>query len=59
MKNKLLLSLWLLGAVLYTGSTVFLANAVLGGVGGHADKAKPDDGRGGRRPMPKGEHFRR
>jgi Bacterial SH3 domain len=41
MKNKLLLSLWLLGAVLYTGSTVFLANAVLGGVGGHADKAKP------------------
>ena len=41
MKNKLLLSLWLLGAVLYTGSTVFLANALLGGVGGHADKAKP------------------
>ena len=43
MKNKLLLSLWLLGAVLYTGSTVFLANAVLGGMGGShaADKAKP------------------
>jgi Bacterial SH3 domain len=43
MKNKLLLSLWLLGAVLYTGSTVFLANAVLGGIGGShaADKAKP------------------
>jgi hypothetical protein len=43
MKSKLLLSLWLLGAVLYTGSTVFLAHAVLGGVGGShaADKAKP------------------
>jgi hypothetical protein len=41
MKNKLLLSLWLLGAVLYTGSSVFLANTLLGGVGGHADKAKP------------------
>jgi hypothetical protein len=43
MKNKLLLSLWLLGAVLYTGSTVFLANAVLGGIGGShaADKVKP------------------
>lgn len=43
MKSKLLLSLWLLGAVLYTGSTVFLAYAVLGGIGGShvADKAKP------------------
>lgn len=41
MKSKLLLSLWLVGAVLYTGSTVFLANTLLGGVGGHADKAKP------------------
>jgi len=34
MKSRLLLSLWLLGAVLYTGSTMFLAHAVLGRVGG-------------------------
>jgi len=40
MKSKLLLSLWLLGAVLYTGSTLFLASAVLGGIGG-GDKSKP------------------
>ena len=30
MKSKLLLTLWLVGAVLYAGSTVFLAHAVLG-----------------------------
>jgi Bacterial SH3 domain len=43
MKNKLLLTLWLAGGVLYAISTVFLANAVLGGIGGgHAgDKEKP------------------
>jgi len=42
MKSRLLLSLWLLGAVLYAGSTVFLANAVLGGIGGSpaAEKGK-------------------
>jgi hypothetical protein len=44
MKSKLLLTLWLVGAVLYAGSTVFLAHAVLGGLGGsHApDKLKAD-----------------
>jgi hypothetical protein len=30
MRSKLVLTLWLLGAVLYAGSTVFLAHAVLG-----------------------------
>ena len=30
MKSKLLLSLWLIGGVLYAGSTVFLANTLLG-----------------------------
>jgi Bacterial SH3 domain len=34
MKSKLLLTLWLIGGVLYAGSTVFLAHAVLGGAGG-------------------------
>jgi hypothetical protein len=33
MKSKLLLALWLIGGVLYAGSTVFLAQAVLGGAG--------------------------
>lgn len=42
MRNKLLLTLWLVGAVLYTGSTLFLAQAVLGGIGGPViDKSKP------------------
>jgi hypothetical protein len=42
MRSKLVLTLWLLGAVLYAGSTVFLAHAVLGGgsVSTPADKAK-------------------
>ena len=31
MQNRLILTLWLVGAVLYAGSTVFLAHAVLGG----------------------------
>ncbi len=30
MQNKLLLSLWLVGAVLYAGGTIFFANAILG-----------------------------
>jgi len=34
MKSKLLLTLWLIGGVLYAGSTIFLAYAVLGGAGG-------------------------
>jgi Bacterial SH3 domain len=38
MQNKLILTLWLVGAVLYAASTVFLAHTVLGG--GAADKAK-------------------
>jgi len=33
MKSKLLLTLWLMGGVLYAGSTIFLAQAVLGGAG--------------------------
>ncbi len=33
MKSKLLLTLWLIGGVLYAGSTAFLAQAVLGGGG--------------------------
>lgn len=42
MRSKLLLTLWLAGAVLYAGSTAFLAQAVLGGgsVSTPADKAK-------------------
>ena len=42
MRNKLVLTLWLVGAVLYAGSTAFLAHAVLGGgsVASPADKAK-------------------
>jgi Bacterial SH3 domain len=42
MRNKLVLTLWLVGAVLYAGSTAFLAHAVLG-VGSSAapaDKVK-------------------
>ncbi len=39
MQNKLILTLWLVGGVLYAGSTVFLAHTVLGG-GSAADKAK-------------------
>jgi Bacterial SH3 domain len=31
MRNRLFLTLWLVGAVLYAGSTIFLARAVLGG----------------------------
>lgn len=30
MKNKLLLSLWIAGGLLYAGGTIFLANAILG-----------------------------
>jgi hypothetical protein len=43
MRSKLVLTLWLVGAVLYAGSTAFLAHAVLGvggGGGAPADKAK-------------------
>ena len=42
MRSKLVLTLWLVGAVLYAGSTVFLAHAVLGGGNtvSPADKAK-------------------
>ena len=42
MRSKLVLTLWLAGAVLYAGSTAFLAQAVLGGgsVSTPADKAK-------------------
>ena len=42
MRNKLVLTLWLVGAVLYAGSTAFLAHAVLGGgsVASPAEKAK-------------------
>jgi cytoskeletal protein RodZ len=39
MNSRLVLTLWLVGAVLYAGSTVFLAHAVLGG-SAPADKAK-------------------
>src|SRR5262245_35955796 len=39
MKSRLVLTLWLVGAVLYAGSTVFLAHAVLGG-SAPADKGK-------------------
>ncbi|MFZ1069787.1 MAG: SH3 domain-containing protein, partial [Methyloceanibacter sp.] len=38
--NRLILTLWLVGAVLYAGSTVFLAHAVLGGGSSAPDKAK-------------------
>lgn len=42
MRSKLVLTLWLVGAVLYAGSTAFLAHAVLGGgsVSTPADKAR-------------------
>jgi hypothetical protein len=40
MNSRLVLTLWLVGAVLYAGSTVFLAHAVLGGGNAPADKAK-------------------
>ena len=41
MKSRLLLTLWLAGAVLYAGSTIFLAHAVLGGSSTvPADKSK-------------------
>jgi Bacterial SH3 domain len=40
MQNRLILMLWLVGAVLYAGSTVFLAHAVLGGGSSALDKAK-------------------
>jgi outer membrane biosynthesis protein TonB len=40
MQNRLFLTLWLVGAVLYAGSTVFLAHAVLGGGSSAPDKAK-------------------
>jgi hypothetical protein len=39
MQNRLILTLWLVGAVLYAGSTVFLAHAVLGGGSSAPDKA--------------------
>jgi len=39
MKSKLLLTLWLIGGVLYAGSTVFLAQAVLGGAGASSKQA--------------------
>src|SRR5262245_11171209 len=39
MQNRLILTLWLVGAVLYAGSTVFLAHAVLGG--GSSAPGKP------------------
>ena len=39
MNSRLVLTLWLVGAVLYAGSTIFLAHAVLGG-SVPADKAK-------------------
>jgi Bacterial SH3 domain len=39
MNSRLVLTLWLVGAVLYAGSTIFLAHAVLGGSAA-ADKAK-------------------
>jgi hypothetical protein len=39
MQNRLILTLWLVGAVLYAGSTVFLAHAVLGG-GSAPDKTR-------------------
>jgi Bacterial SH3 domain len=39
MNSRLVLTLWLVGAVLYAGSTMFLAHAVLGG-SAPADKAK-------------------
>jgi len=32
MRSRLVLTLWLVGAMLYAGSTVFLAHAVLGGI---------------------------
>ena len=38
MNSRLVLTLWLVGAVLYAGSTIFLAHAVLGGSAA-ADKA--------------------
>jgi len=41
MQNRLLLSLWLVGAVLYAGSTIFLAHSILGGGTQAGDKAKP------------------
>src|SRR5262245_17511635 len=40
MQNRLILTLWLVGAVLYAGSTVFLAHAVLGGGSSAPDKTK-------------------
>ena len=41
MQNKLILSLWLIGGLLYAGSTVFLAHTLLGGgsSGGKANSA--------------------
>jgi Bacterial SH3 domain len=40
MQNRLILTLWLVGAVLYAGSTAFLAHAVLGGGSSAPDKVK-------------------
>ena len=37
MKSKLLLTLWLIGGVLYAGSTLFLANSILGVSGKSSD----------------------
>ncbi len=48
MKSNLLLTLWLIGGLLYAGSTLFLANALFGGIGVSSDSSKvataaPDD----------------
>lgn len=39
MQSKLILSLWIIGGLLYAGSTVFLANTLLGGSAGGKEKS--------------------
>ena len=39
MQSKLILSLWIIGGLLYAGSTVFLANTLLGGSSGGKEKS--------------------
>jgi len=39
MQSKLILSLWIIGGLLYAGSTVFLANTLLGGSSGDKEKS--------------------
>jgi hypothetical protein len=39
MQGKLILSLWIIGGLLYAGSTVFLANTLLGGSSGNKEKS--------------------